>query len=459
MDLAYDQILEKSVSKENETTPWASGEKKPEDEEPTLSAEVQDAYRAFSSSPWGARIGGFIGTVAKQGGNVYREAQHVGQDATTGFSSLRDAVISRTRGLSLVGGAEAPPTEGSSSAAAGSKGTDTTAEAGTRELTTDEALKESENVLSRLKVAAAQRLKDIQKAEDAADEALLKFGTNIRDFLRESISIAGPGGEAASGSARGGASADGVLFESKDAQGKRVIHTSRFDAQLHVIHTNPESFSKDPASEEYAAWSSSFDIDKKTTDIAADLTKYPELRTTMEKLVPDQIPYPDFWKRYYFLRHSIETAEARRRDLLKAASAEEEVGWDEDSEDDDEEDSSEDDSDDETTTSAAPSKPAATETKSAASGSAVPAAATQERPGSTDSSTTIQSPSQPTKPAVRSSLKTPTEHRKSNELDVKSQADSEASYDVVGATSGVPSQAPNSPNDKKGEDSDEEDWE
>lgn len=66
MDLAYDQILEKSVSKENETTPRASGERKAENEEPTLSAEVQDAYRAFSSSPWGARIGGFIGTVAKQ---------------------------------------------------------------------------------------------------------------------------------------------------------------------------------------------------------------------------------------------------------------------------------------------------------------------------------------------------------------------------------------------------------
>lgn len=37
----------------------------------------------------------------------------------------------------------------------------------------------------------------------------------------------------------------------------------------------------------------------------------------MEKLVPDQIPYADFWKRYYFLRQGIETAESRRRDLLK----------------------------------------------------------------------------------------------------------------------------------------------
>ena len=37
----------------------------------------------------------------------------------------------------------------------------------------------------------------------------------------------------------------------------------------------------------------------------------------MEKLVPDSISYADFWKRYYFLRHSIETADARRKDLLK----------------------------------------------------------------------------------------------------------------------------------------------
>lgn len=108
-----------------------------------------------------------------------------------------------------------------------------------------------------------------------------------------------------------------VIFESKDAQGKRVIHTSRFDAQLHVIHTSTDSFSKDPDAEEYASWAEGFDLDKKTDDIAADLAKYPELRATMEKLVPDTISYADFWRRYYFLRHSIETADARRRDLLK----------------------------------------------------------------------------------------------------------------------------------------------
>jgi hypothetical protein len=74
---------------------------------------------------------------------------------------------------------------------------------------------------------------------------------------------------------------------------------------------------KDPSGDEFEAWTKDFDIDSKTKDIADDLSKYPELRETMEKLVPDQIPYADFWKRYYFLRHGIETAEARRRDLLK----------------------------------------------------------------------------------------------------------------------------------------------
>jgi hypothetical protein len=179
-----------------------------------------------------------------------------------------------------------------------------------RTMSSDEALQESENVLTRLRLEAAKRLKDLQKAEDAADEALLRFGSNLRDFLRDAISIAPPSSDSESpGSA--------VLFESKDAQGKRVIHTSRFDAQLHVIHTTTDSFVKDPTGTEYERWATDFDIDKKTDEISSDLLKYPELRTTMEKLVPDQIPYADFWKRYYFLRHGIETAEARRRDLLK----------------------------------------------------------------------------------------------------------------------------------------------
>lgn len=323
-------------------------------------------------------------------------------------------------------------------------------------MTTDEALQESETVLSRLRSEAAKRLKDVQRAEDAADEALLRFGTNIRDFLREAVSIAPPSASSPSdpnsAAAGGQGGVGGTLFESKDAAGKRVIHTSRFDAQLHVIHTSTESFTKDPATGDWDSWGGEFDIAVRTEEIARDLEKYPELRATMEKLVPETIPYEDFWKRYYFLRHGIDIAEARRRDLLKgtlclsvltpifylirfvvrlvltslllAASAEEEVGWDED------------DSDDE---AAGPS------TK----------APEHRRPGSAESSTTIHPPS--TK--ASSNLLKPTEPRKSN--DERSQPDSETSYDMVGAASGNPSNAPNSPKEgrKADDESDEEDWE
>lgn len=232
----------------------------------------------------------------------------MGSEAQRGFTGLTNAVISRTRGLSLVtpaGGATA--SSSSSMTAADRTPTDT------KDMTTDEALKESETVLSRLRVEAAKRLKDIQKAEDAADEALLRFGTNIRDFLRDAVSIAPPTGDAGDNQGARGE----VLFESKDATGKRVIHTSRFDAQLHVIHTTTESFTKEPATGDWETWGNEFDVKARTEEISRDLEKYQELRATMEKLVPETIPYEDFWKRYYFLRHGIDIAEARRRDLLK----------------------------------------------------------------------------------------------------------------------------------------------
>lgn len=103
-----------------------------------------------------------------------------------------------------------------------------------------------------------------------------------------------------------------------------------------------------------------------------------------------------------------------------AASAEEEVGWDEDS-------------DDETAAVASPKKTEA------------------RRPGSTESSTTIHPPSGNT------SLLKPAESRKSN--DERSQADSDTSYDVVGASSGNPSHAPNSPKEVRKDDESDEDWE
>jgi len=105
-----------------------------------------------------------------------------------------------------------------------------------------------------------------------------------------------------------------------------------------------------------------------------------------------------------------------------AASTEEEVGWDEDSDDD----------------------TAAKTTKAKEVG----------RPASAESSTTLH----PATQASGQALLKPEESRKSH--DEKSQADSDGSYDVVGAASGAPSHAPGSPKEsRKGDDSEDEDWE
>ena len=333
MDLAYDHIASQSLPQDEEGKDHST-DAGPSSPTNTLNADFQAAYTALSASasPWASRIGGFFGNVVKQSESVYREAQQevtaLGQDASKGLTGLRDTLTSRTRGLSLATiTAAAIPGNNTSTDTTGE--TTPTAESSSSATRGINAAGEDETtVLTRIKGEAAKRLRDLQRAEDAADEALIKFGTNLRDFLKEAITIAPPtattssAGDSSGGDGAAGAAASGnggtVLFESKDAQGKRVIHTSRFDAQLHVIHTSSDSFAKDPsANEEFTAWSSTFNIDAKTEDIAADLNKYPDLRTTMEKLVPATIPYADFWKRYYFLRHGIETAEARRRDLLK----------------------------------------------------------------------------------------------------------------------------------------------
>ncbi|KAI1802002.1 BSD-domain-containing protein [Daldinia bambusicola] len=430
MDIAYDHIAEESLpknSKDNDASTSSesaeSSQKKPEH---TLNEDLQEAYRAFSSSSWGTWLGGTVGNVIKQGGSVYREAQQevtsLGVDATRSLANLRARALSLTTSPAVT---ERPQSSGDKE-----KDPEKTP-------TTDKApgpdgtAKDSETVMSRLKAEAAKRLKDIQRAEDAADEALLKFGGNIRDFFRDAIIVKPASGpDDSKGTPR--------RFESKDESGKRVIHTSRYDAQLHVLHTTEKSFTEDPTGPEYAAWSKDFDVESKTEVISAALAKYPELRANMEKLVPDKVPYADFWRRYCFLRHSIETAEARRRDLLKAASAEEEIGWGEESDEESEEESEEESDDD-----SAPAKP-----------TEKPA-----RPASTESSTTIHPP-----PAGATSEKNrlkPSEPRKSN--DEKSQPDSDTSYDVVGAASGNPSQAPNSPKEARkagdSDDSDDEEWE
>lgn len=308
MDLAYDHIQEEVLSAD-EVVKQTEGNQK----QVNLNTEFKEAYKSFSASPWGARLGGFFSDVKKQGETYYegarQEASVVSGEALKGFTDLKSTIVNRTRSLSNT--QATAPSEGAASASTRDPLEADSTNTPNKERTESEALRDSEGLIARFRTEATKRLKDIEKAEDAADEALLKFGKNIRNFLRDAVTIAAPSEEASQGNT------SKVLFESKDQDGKRVIHSTRFDAQLHAIHSSSDSFAKDPASAEYEKWTAEFDVEKKTDAIASDLEKYQELRRSMEKLVPEKVDYADFWARYYFLLMVIETEEQRRRDMLK----------------------------------------------------------------------------------------------------------------------------------------------
>lgn len=323
MDFAYDQIQEESLPADREGQP-------PTSQPPTdLNTEFQQAFKAVSASPWGARLGGFFAQAKKQGESLYSDAQkeyaNRSEQAAKVAGELQKSLVESTRNISLAPDAGAANTSFSDPNFALPEGVAETkgkekevqnTQAPTQATRPDslpaDIVKEATSLVSLLRSKAATatanlNLQKIQAAEDAADEALLKFGTGIRSFLRDAVTVTAPSSS----------SSTEVLFETNDAEGKRVIHSSRFDAQLHVIHTSPQTFTADPDSAEYTEFAKEFDIAEKTDGIAADLEKYPELRRAMEKLVPEKVEYTVFWTRYYFLRKVIQEEEVRRREVLK----------------------------------------------------------------------------------------------------------------------------------------------
>jgi hypothetical protein len=68
MDSAYDHIQEESYPQDPTKQQQPGGDSTHQETANNFNAEIQDAYKAISSSPWAARLGGFFGTVKKQVG-------------------------------------------------------------------------------------------------------------------------------------------------------------------------------------------------------------------------------------------------------------------------------------------------------------------------------------------------------------------------------------------------------
>lgn len=338
MDIAYDHIQEESLPAHHErdatapsssSTTTADAAQQQSQTPQTLNTEFQQAFQAVSASPWGARLGGWFGEARKQGQTFYtelqKEASEAQQQATKGFEGLRGQLAQRTAGLNL--NAEGAPHSGVPGEEAVPVARDAKTPQAAEVIEEDPArpesltadiVKEAGSLVASLRLTATSKLKDLQRAEDAADEALLKFGTNVRDFLKDAVVISAPTAADASKPKGTDAAGNEVLFETTEqGTGKKVFHTTRLDAQLHAVHTTASSFTQDPQGEQWAEWEKGFDVDKQTEDIARDLDKFEDLRRAMEKLVPEKVEYRPFWVRYYFIRKAIDEEEKKRKEVLK----------------------------------------------------------------------------------------------------------------------------------------------
>jgi hypothetical protein len=162
-----------------------------------------------------------------------------------------------------------------------------------------EAKNGGDGVFEKIKKGVAE----IEAAEARADEYLAKFGCSIGGFLRDAITISPP------------AKGEEEVVQTGEHK-KKQIFTTRLDAQLHLLHSNLELFSTDPKVESFKNFGDTFSVEKQTDKIASDLERYPDLRATMEKLVPGDVEYKAFWVRYYFLRNELDQEEKKRKELL-----------------------------------------------------------------------------------------------------------------------------------------------
>ena len=64
MDVAYDHIQEESFPEDESESKEAKTNEQRQSSD--FNSDVQEAFKAISSSPWAARLGGLWGTVRKQ---------------------------------------------------------------------------------------------------------------------------------------------------------------------------------------------------------------------------------------------------------------------------------------------------------------------------------------------------------------------------------------------------------
>ncbi|CDS09335.1 hypothetical protein LRAMOSA10695 [Lichtheimia ramosa] len=167
-----------------------------------------------------------------------------------------------------------------------------------------------------------------------AEQYMQKFGTEVMQTLNKTITVLDP--EDDDSSTTKGKQHDSIDQSASSAR----VFASRKDQLLAEMRSNKDTFLNDIKDSKDME---GFDAEERTEEIAKLLEEYPDLRQMMDKLVPVQVNYVLFWKRYFYHAWKIEEEDKKRQLITKAAQEEDDFKWD--SEDEDEEQSPKDTSD------------------------------------------------------------------------------------------------------------------
>lgn len=137
-----------------------------------------------------------------------------------------------------------------------------------------------------------------------------------------------------------------IAISNAKIQGDAYSQT-RFDTDLFKLHTTDSFYLDEPLNDDNIK----IEIDDKTDEISNLLKKYPDtLEQTMNRLVPIQISFQDFWIRYFKQELKLKENQQSRKELLAkneldtrnsiehfSDDDEEEFTWDDDDDDDNDE--------------------------------------------------------------------------------------------------------------------------
>ncbi|SAM04178.1 hypothetical protein [Absidia glauca] len=188
-------------------------------------------------------------------------------------------------------------------------------------------------------ISLGELRQELDEGTRFAELYLQKFGTEVIQVLNNTITVLDPeqqdGDDLSSEQETSRAHSSGSrIFASRTEASIANLQTDRntllTDPRAILVGNDKEKHTKD-----VDLFDEGFDIQKRTSEISDLLENSPELRQTMNDLVPLQIDYTTFWKRYFYHVWRITQEEERRKLLVKGVDPGDEDDFKWDSDDDD----------------------------------------------------------------------------------------------------------------------------